>query len=120
MKKSRLYVCFFSFIIILGCHQQTDYVAAVTSGHPEATKIGVQILNSGGNAIDAAIGVQLALAVCLPNAGNIGGGGFMVYRNNKGEIHALDFREKGNVVLLLNSEKFLRRGPSCTDTAIPN
>ena len=64
------------------------------TGHPEATKIGVQVLKDGGNAIDAAISVQLALSVCLPNAGNIGGGGFMIYRKKNGQSHALDFREK--------------------------
>ncbi|MBK9564578.1 MAG: gamma-glutamyltransferase [Saprospiraceae bacterium] len=68
--------------------------AAVVCAHPLATKVGVDILKSGGNAVDAVIAVQLALAVCYPNAGNIGGGGFMVFRGNNGEISALDYREK--------------------------
>lgn len=68
--------------------------AAVSSAHPEATKIGVRILKKGGNAVDASIAIQMALAVCYPRAGNLGGGGFMVYRNAKGEVVTLDYREK--------------------------
>ncbi len=67
--------------------------AAVVSGHPIASKIGIDILKQGGNAVDAAIAVQFALAVCYPVAGNIGGGGFMVFRNAQGEVNCLDFRE---------------------------
>ncbi len=65
----------------------------VVTAHPEASKIGIDLLKSGGNAIDAMVGVHFALTVCYPRAGNIGGGGFMVYRNNEGESHTLDFRE---------------------------
>lgn len=67
--------------------------AMVVTAHPDASKIGVQILKEGGNAIDASIAVQFALAVCYPQAGNLGGGGFMVYQSNAGEIAALDYRE---------------------------
>lgn len=66
----------------------------VVSAHPEASKVGLDILKKGGNAIDAAVAVQFALAVVYPDAGNIGGGGFLVYRSAKGEIATLDFREK--------------------------
>lgn len=66
----------------------------VVSAHPEASKVGLDILKKGGNAIDAAVAVQFALAVVYPDAGNIGGGGFLVYRSAKGEISTLDFREK--------------------------
>lgn len=66
----------------------------VVSAHPIASQIGVEILRDGGNAIDATIAVQFALAVCYPVAGNIGGGGFMVYRDAQGESTTLDFREK--------------------------
>ncbi|MBF0751948.1 MULTISPECIES: gamma-glutamyltransferase [unclassified Pasteurella] len=66
----------------------------VASEQAIATKVGVEILKQGGNAVDAAVAVGFALAVVLPNAGNIGGGGFMVLHNEKtGEDLALDFRE---------------------------
>ncbi|MBK9247728.1 MAG: gamma-glutamyltransferase [Ignavibacteria bacterium] len=65
----------------------------VVTAHPIATKIGVDILKSGGNAIDAAVAVHFALAVVYPNAGNLGGGGFMVLRLKNGETNTLDFRE---------------------------
>ena len=68
--------------------------AMVVSAHPLASQIGVDILKKGGNAIDAAIGVQFALQVVFPEAGNIGGGGFAVIRMNDGTISSLDFREK--------------------------
>jgi len=68
--------------------------AMVVSAHPEASMIGVKILEQGGNAVDAACAVQFALAVSYPNAGNIGGGGFMVIRLVDGTTTSLDFREK--------------------------
>jgi gamma-glutamyltranspeptidase/glutathione hydrolase len=66
----------------------------VVSARLEASQVGVDILKKGGNAVDAAVAVQFALAVVYPNAGNLGGGGFMVYRSAKGETNSLDFREK--------------------------
>ncbi|MDO5980719.1 gamma-glutamyltransferase [Flavivirga spongiicola] len=68
--------------------------AMVVSARVEASKIGSDILKKGGNAFDAMAATQLALAVAYPYAGNIGGGGFMVYRKANGEIGGLDFREK--------------------------
>lgn len=68
--------------------------AMVVSAHPLASRIGVDILRKGGNAIDAVIATQFALAVVFPEAGNIGGGGFLLYREADGTAHALDYREK--------------------------
>ena len=68
--------------------------AMVVSARVEASRIGTEILKKGGNAFDAMMATELALAVAYPYAGNIGGGGFMVYRKNDGEIGALDYREK--------------------------
>ncbi|MBI3501674.1 MAG: gamma-glutamyltransferase [Bacteroidetes bacterium] len=96
----------------------------VVCAHPLAAKVGVDILKKGGNAIDAAVAVQFTLAVIYPNAGNIGGGGFMVVRMNSGEINSLDFREKaplnasrdmyldknGNVIPNLSTEGLLSVG----------
>lgn len=70
-----------------------DDSAMVVTAHPVASKAGYDILRKGGNAIDAAIAVQFSLAVCYPIAGNIGGGGFLVYRDKDGNIDALDYRE---------------------------
>ena len=68
--------------------------AMVVSAREEASAIGVEIMRKGGNAFDAMIGTELALAVAYPFAGNLGGGGFMVYRQGNGDVGALDYREK--------------------------
>jgi gamma-glutamyltranspeptidase/glutathione hydrolase len=68
--------------------------AMVVSAREEASKIGSEIMQQGGNAFDAMVATEMALAVCYPYAGNLGGGGFMVYRTQYGEIGALDYREK--------------------------
>ena len=67
--------------------------ALVVSAHPLASGVGRDIMQQGGNAYDAAIAVQFALAVVLPVAGNVGGGGFIVYRDHSGAAGTLDFRE---------------------------
>lgn len=68
--------------------------AMVVSAHPLASQVGKEIMEKGGNAVDAAIAVQFALAVVYPGAGNIGGGGFMVTLMADGSVSTLDFREK--------------------------
>lgn len=66
----------------------------VVCAYPDAARVGLDILKKGGNAVDAAVAVQFALEVTFPEAGNISGGGFMVYRSAQGETNTLDFREK--------------------------
>lgn len=99
MKKIVLLLC----LAIVGCKSNEKSIAPtglltdkamVVSAREEASKIGVEIMKKGGNAFDAMVATELALAVCYPQAGNIGGGGFMVYRKVNGETGALDYREK--------------------------
>ncbi len=66
----------------------------VVSAHHESSGIGVAVLRNGGNAVDAAVATEFALAVCYPEAGNIGGGGFMLVREASGSIDLIDYREK--------------------------
>ncbi|MFL3001856.1 MAG: gamma-glutamyltransferase [Cytophagales bacterium] len=97
-KISLFYKILISIFFVLSCNEikkETIYKKGmVSSAHPIASKVGLDILKNGGNAFDAAIGVHFALSVVYPNAGNIGGGGFAVYRLNDGEVGSLDFREK--------------------------
>ena len=67
--------------------------ASVSSAHPLASMVGAEIMKQGGNAFDATIATQFALAVVYPGAGNIGGGGFLLARTNNGNLIGLDFRE---------------------------
>jgi len=76
--------------------------AMVVSARAEASEIGSDILKKGGNAFDAMCATQLALAVAYPFAGNIGGGGFMVYRKANGDIGSIDFREKAPLAATKN------------------
>jgi gamma-glutamyltranspeptidase/glutathione hydrolase len=76
--------------------------AMVVSAREEASKIGAEIMKKGGNAFDAMIATELALAVAYPYAGNIGGGGFMVYRKANGEVGSLDYREKAPIAATKN------------------
>jgi len=88
----------------------------VVSAREEASKIGVDILKKGGNAFDAMIATDLALAVSYQSAGNIGGGGFMVYRKASGETGALDYREKAPLTaskdMYLNEQGNIIKGMS--------
>jgi gamma-glutamyltranspeptidase/glutathione hydrolase len=68
--------------------------AIVTSVHELASRAGVEMLQAGGNAVDAAVATGFALAVVHPQAGNLGGGGFLLLRNATGRSHFIDFREK--------------------------
>ncbi|TXD46437.1 gamma-glutamyltransferase [Polaribacter sp. IC073] len=90
--------------------------AMVVSAREEASKIGTDILKKGGNAFDAMVATELALAVAFPYAGNIGGGGFMVYRKNDGEIGALDYREKAPLAsskdMFLDTDRNVIKGKS--------
>ena len=95
-----------SILIFVGCRQAPQYnkytsqkvatsdKAMVVAAHPLAVEAGLDILKQGGNAIDAIVAVQFALAVVYPRAGNIGGGGFMLYDEKGKQTTALDFREK--------------------------
>lgn len=69
----------------------------VVSAHEFSSEAGVQILRKGGNAIDAAVATEFSLAVCYPEAGNIGGGGFMVIRTCSGKTDVIDYREKAPI-----------------------
>ncbi|MBC8396894.1 MAG: gamma-glutamyltransferase [Flavobacteriales bacterium] len=86
------FIPFILSFLILSCGK--TYNPAVVSARKEASDIGVEIMKKGGNAFDAMIAVHLALAVAYPIAGNIGGGGFVVYHTSEGESGSLDFREK--------------------------
>ena len=115
-------------MLIISCNQELKNVseirglvtekAMVVSARVEASKIGTEILKKGGNAFDAMMATELALAVSYPVAGNIGGGGFMVYRKNDGEIGALDYREKAPLAaskdMYLDTEGNIIKGKSTT------
>jgi len=92
------YLFYFSIVILLiSCENKTYKNGMVVSAKHEASKVGIDILKKGGNAFDAMIATDLALAVVYPNAGNLGGGGFMVYRLSDGKNGTLDFREKAPI-----------------------
>jgi gamma-glutamyltranspeptidase/glutathione hydrolase len=101
-KAGFLPVCLWAVFLSAGCVQGAlndtgsgQYRnGMVVCAYPDAAQAGLDILKKGGNAVDAAIAVQFAMAVTVPEAGNIGGGGFMVYRAASGQTNTLDFREK--------------------------
>ena len=95
------FVIFLFFFLCFSCETKNNKVIGtisksgmVSSAHPLASKVGINVLKKGGNVFDAAIAVHFALSVVYPSAGNLGGGGFAVYRLNNGDVGTLDFREK--------------------------
>jgi len=111
------YLFYFSVVILLiSCENKTYKNGMVVSAKHEASKVGIDILKKGGNAFDAMIATDLALAVVYPNAGNLGGGGFMVYRLSDGKNGTLDFREKApinsKVDMYLNNDNEVIKGLS--------
>lgn len=125
MKKIAL---LFGFISIYSFAQQTTKPtglvatkAMVVSARQEASKVGAEIIQKGGNAFDAMVATELALAVAYPYAGNLGGGGFMVYRKANGEAGSLDYREKAPLAatkdMFLDKDGNVIKGKS-TETAL--
>lgn len=139
--------CFLGLIFFTGCSIKSgkeksriiegrNIVAdsgMVVSAHPQSSRIGVSILQKGGNAIDAAVATEFALAVCYPEAGNLGGGGFMLIRTIDGRTDVIDYREKapshadrdmylddsGNVIEGLSTDTHLASGvPGTVDGLI--
>ncbi len=108
---NRLICIFFGLIFITGCsvksaQEKDKFVEGqdittdngmVVSAHPQSSRIGVSILQKDGNAVDAAVATEFALAVCYPEAGNIGGGGFMLIRTSDGKTDVIDYREKAPI-----------------------
>ena len=98
MKYIVQHIFLFIFLILIGCKNKSSTElfknGIVVSAKIEASNAGIEILKIGGNAFDAMIATDLALSVVYPNAGNLGGGGFMVYRLSNGDNGTLDFREK--------------------------
>ena len=94
--------------------------AMVVSARKEASKIGADIMKKGGNAFDAMMATEMALAVAYPYAGNLGGGGFLVYRLASGEVGALDYREKAPLAaskdMYLDEEGTIISGKSTVGT----
>ena len=76
--------------------------AIVVSVHELASRAGVEVMHAGGNAIDAAVATGFALAVVHPQAGNLGGGGFMLIRTTDGRVHFIDYREKAAAAATAN------------------
>ena len=91
------YILCISLILIISCNSSNNNGyknGVVVSAKIEASQAGISILKQGGNAFDAMIATDLALSVVYPNAGNLGGGGFLVYRLSDSSYGSLDFREK--------------------------
>lgn len=110
MKK--IILLFLALCLFSNCKKEPAYPtglvtknAMVVSAREEASMIGIEILKKGGNAFDAMVATEMALVVTFPFAGNLGGGGFMVYRKKDGDVGALDYREKAP--LLAHKDMYL-------------
>jgi len=93
------------FLLLNSCTPPKPIQGAVVSAREEASAIGVAVMAKGGTAFDAMIATDLALTVCYPNAGNIAGGGFLVFRTAAGVKGSLDYREKAP--LAANADMYL-------------
>lgn len=97
MKHINLFIITFLFVLLHtndGISQTCARNGLVVFSNKIASEVGIDILKKGGNAIDASIATAFALAVTHPTAGNIGGGGFLVFMNSSGITTTIDFREK--------------------------
>ena len=117
---------FFVFLLVSSCSKEVKpNNAVVVTRHHLATDVGAEILEIGGNAVDSAIAIAFALAVVNPSAGNLGGGGFLLYYNaDENKTYALDYRERapiaanenmfldadGNVIKNLSLNSYLAAG----------
>jgi gamma-glutamyltranspeptidase / glutathione hydrolase len=114
IKTSYYFSVLFSITFLSSCVTKTNNLAWVVSDHYLASEVGVKIIQAGGNAIDASVATAFALAVTHPQAGNIGGGGFLVLRNSDGFATTIDFRETAPLAasptMFLNSEGKLIKG----------
>ena len=117
MKTKTLYALTYLFIFLIAPHGMGQTYARkgmVVSSSEIASQVGIDILKKGGNAIDASVATAFALAVTHPSAGNIGGGGFLVFMDSAGTATTIDFREKAPLAasptLFLDSEGNLPKG----------
>ncbi len=124
---NKTFSIFSGLIILTGCSLKSvkektksiegqDIIAdsgIVVSAHTESSRIGVSILQKGGNAVDAAVATEFALAVCFPEAGNIGGGGFMLIRTSDGKTDVIDYREKAPIIA--NRDMFLDKAANVSE-----
>ena len=117
---------FFVFLLVSSCSKEVKpNNAVVVTRHHLATDVGAEILEIGGNAVDSAVAIAFALAVVNPSAGNLGGGGFLLYYNaDENKTYALDYRERapidanenmfldadGNVIKNLSLNSYLAAG----------